>query len=125
MLNVDNTNTYTQKKFLDPLESIVNKFPINNLGVTAEDVEKIFCNIKMIYEAHSSLLSKLEKQDERGSPLLGKVFLEFAPYLKVYKPYCKNYDCSQATLEHLSQNNAFADFLKVRIWKTQQQHIQQ
>eukprot|EP01103_Thecamoeba_quadrilineata_P012927 TRINITY_DN3458_c0_g1_i1.p1 TRINITY_DN3458_c0_g1~~TRINITY_DN3458_c0_g1_i1.p1 ORF type:complete len:790 (+),score=163.65 TRINITY_DN3458_c0_g1_i1:19-2388(+) len=96
------------EKFSEPLNSIMKKFPNNNLGVTTENLKQIFANIEAILEFNTTLLDQLEAEPSQ----VGKIFQSWARAQDLYKEYCSNYNVSITTLEQMKQNAAFEKFIK-------------
>lgn len=65
-------------------------------------IPRIFSNIKSIYQFHNDfLLPQLEKRmaDWDAEPRIGDVMRKFAPFLKLYSEYVKNFDCAMKMIK--------------------------
>jgi hypothetical protein len=62
--------------------------------LTAEKINDIFSNVQLILNLNNNLLSNLKKayQGFEESQMIGKVFVDFAPYLKMYTTYVNNHE---------------------------------
>ncbi|KAK9718392.1 hypothetical protein K7432_005547 [Basidiobolus ranarum] len=104
-----------QKVFLCPLlESLATDDEI----LPRNSITRIFSNILDIVNLNKELLRQLEEElvnpDEETAPKkIAKIFLDIAPFLKMYSMYARNFNNAISTVStHSSQNSAFAKFIK-------------
>lgn len=86
--------------------------------LTLEEISVVFSNILTIYEFNQKLLLSLQERLSRWSPTqkIGDIFIELAPFLRIYTTYCNNYEASTAFVEKLKkQKPAFTNYLTVII----------
>jgi FYVE/RhoGEF/PH domain-containing protein 5/6 len=76
------------------------------------DVNHIFSNVETILLCNETLLNELEKELDMKGSRLGAVFLEMAPYLKLYTTFVNNYQQSTSTLLECQKNPNFSRFLE-------------
>jgi len=81
-----------------------------------EKVNSIFSNIEDILQMNTLLLHDLEERMENwnASRCIGDLFLQMAPFLRIYSAYVSNFDDASSTLEACEKQPGFASFLKVR-----------
>ncbi|KAI9007250.1 Dbl homology domain-containing protein [Gaertneriomyces semiglobifer] len=103
-----------QQTFLDPLMAVV--------GTDAEILPKrviqcIFSELAGIVNVNTELKRQLEDRIENvswdpGHGRVGDIFLNMAPFLKMYSSYVKNFNSALSTVEDLTAKvPAFADFV--------------
>eukprot|EP01103_Thecamoeba_quadrilineata_P014405 TRINITY_DN4295_c0_g1_i2.p1 TRINITY_DN4295_c0_g1~~TRINITY_DN4295_c0_g1_i2.p1 ORF type:complete len:617 (-),score=123.68 TRINITY_DN4295_c0_g1_i2:37-1887(-) len=97
--------------FLNPLK-VISKEP--NSFITPEDVSNLFLNIEQIYNLNSNLLALITERlkDWPICSLMGDIFISMIPMMDIYLEYYLNYGNSIKTLERLSTNEEFKNFLK-------------
>lgn len=84
--------------------------------LTSDEIGVVFSNIVTIYEFNQKLLASLQERILRWSynQKIGDIFLELAPFLRIYTTYCNNYEISTVHVEKLKKTKpAFANFLSV------------
>jgi len=113
----------TEKSYADGLRIMVECFhtPLSALVgtpkevVTAGDLKLLFSNCQLLYNFHRQLLAQLTERlrdYNAGATRIGDVFVEMAPFFKLYQEYVNNYDLAQKHLVELKSKNArFADAL--------------
>jgi hypothetical protein len=83
--------------------------------ISANDIKILFSNCRQLSMFHAQMLEKLSNRlgNYNGTTTrLGDVFVELAPFFKVYQEYVNNYDTAQKHLVELKKNNArFAETL--------------
>lgn len=73
-----------------------------------ETVQHMFSNIKSIYKFHNEfLLPQLEERMNQwdDDPRIGDIMKNFAPFLKMYTEYVKNFDYAMNLINTLQQKN--------------------
>ena len=92
--------------------------PLKDNGILSHSESKtLFSSISLIVNVNGELLTSLEsrnqsKTGDKDHQCIGEVFLEFAPYLKLYTQYSAQYDEALRALETFkSEKPAFASFL--------------
>ncbi|RHZ77063.1 hypothetical protein Glove_186g170 [Diversispora epigaea] len=126
-----------QKLFLNPLiKSLRTENPI----LTKKSIKDLFANILDIINVNSELLKRLEERiagplDEEvedtefefwnpENGCLGDIFLNMAPFFKVYSVYVKNFDSALSVINtQLRDNPQFSSFLKVVMKSGQCKHL--
>jgi len=95
-----------------PLETAAKNGPVI---ISEKSIKKIFSNIENIKEVNKEILKRLE-QGAREWPYwngVGKIFVELAPYLKLYLVYILNFDVALHTLiEKQKMHKQFREFLE-------------
>merc|ERR1712159_270641 len=94
-------NTMVQV-FLQPLrESVLSVQPI----LSQEEIKSIFSTIEVILSLNSKLLSELQKLWKQWpqNQGIGEVFLEMAPYVRLYGQYIDNFEISVTTLSECAR----------------------
>ncbi|CAG8567217.1 544_t:CDS:10 [Cetraspora pellucida] len=116
-----------QRLFLNPLlESLSTKNPI----LTKKTIKNIFANFLDLLNVNTELLKRLEERlsgandvpaDEDGefkfwnpeTGCLGDIFLNMAPFFKMYSIYVKNFNSALSVIDiQLSDNPLFSAFLR-------------
>lgn len=87
------------------------------LNVLFSNIETIYAVNMQFIEDVRSAMSGEEKDSESEGKSLGKIFLDFAPYFKMYTEYVGNHDRATDLLTGIQKNgsrkyNAFKEFLK-------------
>lgn len=79
-------------------------------GVEAHTIKEIFSNITLIQNVNSQLFSDLEARLKSWTTqsTIGDIFMDVAPYFKMYNQYGNNYETSIETLNECMKNTAFA-----------------
>ncbi|CAG8526289.1 21197_t:CDS:2 [Dentiscutata erythropus] len=79
---------------------------------TSEEIASLFGNIEPLLSFHKELLKYLEARYKKWSPTekISDIFLENAPYLKMYSAYLKGFPQAIATMERLNKESK--DFKK-------------
>jgi len=116
----------TEKQYLQSLKVLVKVFKgrldgehakqslISSPSCSKADIATIFAHVDSIISVNSELLSRLDERMANWSnnQLLGDIFEEITPYLKVYIQFVNNYDNVQAVLEKNMKKPAFAHSLE-------------
>jgi len=74
---------------------------------TEQEFDNIFLNLEVILNTNTTILTTLEKEMANYNPwttCLGKVFLQIAPYLRVYTQYVNNVDNAMEVLDYCKKN---------------------
>mmetsp|Transcript_39395 Transcript_39395/g.76540 ORF Transcript_39395/g.76540 Transcript_39395/m.76540 type:complete len:862 (-) Transcript_39395:82-2667(-) len=87
-----------------------------------KEMSTLFGNIETIFQVNTHFLEELKKNndaEDQGTPGkgIGKIFLEFAPYFKMYTDYVGNHDRATELLGKIEKSgsrkfNAFKSFLE-------------
>lgn len=103
----------TEKKYVDILHLIdqVFQFRVDQENrahpmFPPETVQHMFSNIKSIYKFHNDfLLPQLEERMKcwHENPRIGDIMKNFAPFLKMYTEYVKNFDYAMNLINTLQQ----------------------
>ncbi|KAF0527764.1 Dbl-likey domain-containing protein [Gigaspora margarita] len=121
----------TERRYVDGLEKLVNIFllPLREICqktsqkngllsikpiASLEDIAALFGNIEQLLILHKSLLKSLEDRYRTWSPdeKISDIFLQTAPFLKMYIIYLKSFPRAIATMERLNKNSKeFKKFL--------------
>ncbi|CAG8435084.1 2927_t:CDS:2 [Ambispora gerdemannii] len=121
----------TERTYVDSLRKLVNYFLVplkenyqksisKNMILstkpmaTMEDISALFGNVEQILSLHEQLLKQLEERYANWSPieLISGIFLQIAPYLKMYTTYLKSFPQAIATMERLKkESQSFKKFL--------------
>ncbi len=83
--------------------------------MTAEDIATIFSNAANLLNFHKTVFRQFLgcfKNFPQQPALIGPVFVDIAPSLKVYSSYVNNYDKAIETLSRCRENPYFASYLK-------------
>ncbi|RIA96501.1 hypothetical protein C1645_384598 [Glomus cerebriforme] len=116
-----------QRLFLDPLtESLSSANPI----LTKKSINEIFANLSDLINVNTELLRRLDEriaitiddkpiedsEDKFWNPedgCLGDIFLDMAPFFKMYSIYVKNFNSALSVINvQLRDNPAFSAFLR-------------
>lgn len=91
-------------------------FPKHNLSVPVPAIEQrliqyIFSNIEQVAQVNQELFealtdAKLAARAKPANALIGKAFLDFAPYVKMYELYCSSYTHATSTIHDLQKNKS-------------------
>lgn len=106
----------TERTYVDALQTVVVLFqvPLRSSGIDVA-TDDIFGNIELIHNLHLELLKTLEARMAEWTPLqvVGDIFVQYAPFFKLYTQYCSGYAGALDTLQALRRSDAaFARFLK-------------
>ncbi|EGG18402.1 pleckstrin domain-containing protein [Cavenderia fasciculata] len=86
-----------------------------NWGITENQIHAIFSHIESIYNLSSMLFDRIETRYKESSENIGDIFIDMAPFFKVYKSFSENYPTSIETLKNLKQSNTHvSNWLKQR-----------
>ena len=83
--------------------------------LTDEEAYNLFSNIELIQGINSKLCEEIKKTYEswsRQEGCIGKTFIDFAHYFRLYQDYCNNTNVSQQTREKLMSSRKHKDFRK-------------
>eukprot|EP00727_Mastigamoeba_balamuthi_P000905 m51a1_g10811 putative pleckstrin domain-containing protein (629) ;mRNA; r:23957-28159 len=97
--------------FLLPLKSAANTSePIINI----DRINSIFANVPDVLQINTVLLEGLESRMTNWGPsqLIGDLFLQLTPFLKLYSLYVANFDNSQTVLQQSEKIPQFDQFLQ-------------
>eukprot|EP01104_Vermistella_antarctica_P015615 TRINITY_DN5173_c0_g1_i1.p1 TRINITY_DN5173_c0_g1~~TRINITY_DN5173_c0_g1_i1.p1 ORF type:complete len:438 (-),score=77.43 TRINITY_DN5173_c0_g1_i1:1196-2509(-) len=106
----------TEKSFMKSLSLLKSKFitPLKEYAGTKDeilpkqDIRVMFAHLDSISSCNLVLLQKLETE-----PLIGRIFVDCAPYFRMYKDYVTNFDAAVKARQKHSTNKAFIMFLQV------------
>lgn len=94
----------TERSYVKKLHLLDQVFHLRIVRTNREDqmfpenvIPRMFSNIKSIYQFHNDfLLPQLERRmaEWHAEPRFGDVMRKFAPFLKLYSEYVKNFDCA-------------------------------
>eukprot|EP01100_Stratorugosa_tubuloviscum_P012889 TRINITY_DN625_c0_g1_i1.p1 TRINITY_DN625_c0_g1~~TRINITY_DN625_c0_g1_i1.p1 ORF type:complete len:780 (+),score=334.84 TRINITY_DN625_c0_g1_i1:1-2340(+) len=121
-----------ETRYVANLDTLVDKLFVSfkqlaehsTFGVTNDDVATLFSNAETIRNCNTTLKNQLtdvkykcdskeNSSDKTDSTLsIGNIFLNLAPYLKLYTIYVNNYPSAIQVLEKLKQNSNFISWLK-------------
>ena len=99
--------------YLKPLLLVCEQQP--SLPFQKSEIETIFSNVEILYNLNQNILAQLEKRIEGWSSeetLIGDIFQQFAPYLKMYTQYGLEYQQSLVTFTELKENPKFVELLQ-------------
>ncbi|EFA81992.1 pleckstrin domain-containing protein [Heterostelium album PN500] len=82
--------------------------------LTQDAINTIFSTVNEIYSFNTELLARLRERakDWSSHQKIGDIFVVMAPYLKLYKTYCLNYDNAIECLQKAKKNDKFHLFIK-------------
>eukprot|EP01133_Synstelium_polycarpum_P015862 gene15862-18848_t len=94
--------------------------------LTSDMINTIFSTINEIYSFNTELLSRLRERakDWSSHQKIGDIFLMMAPYLKLYKTYCLNYDAAIECLQVAKKNEKFKMFIRACLEHPENPHKQ-
>ncbi|CAI2161420.1 7628_t:CDS:2 [Funneliformis geosporum] len=105
--------------FLSPLrenyQRSINKILSTKPVATNDEISAIFGNIEQLLTLHEQLLKSLEERNRNWSPTqrISDIFLQTAPYLKMYIIYLKSFPQAITTMERLNKESKdFKKFLQ-------------
>eukprot|EP01119_Soliformovum_irregulare_P019332 TRINITY_DN6092_c0_g1_i2.p1 TRINITY_DN6092_c0_g1~~TRINITY_DN6092_c0_g1_i2.p1 ORF type:complete len:594 (+),score=153.67 TRINITY_DN6092_c0_g1_i2:36-1817(+) len=75
--------------------------------INSQDVFGIFSNVEAVLKCNQVLLKALEEEMQNREKCLGKIFLQMAPFFKIYTQYVNNYDHSVQTLNRCIRSAGF------------------
>ncbi|CAG8671185.1 4036_t:CDS:2, partial [Acaulospora morrowiae] len=90
--------------------------------VTSDEISSIFGNIEMILSLHQQLLKSLEERYSEWNPtsLISDIFLQNAPFLKMYTVYVKNFPRAIELTERLEKGSKeFRKFIQSILGKAE------
>eukprot|EP00003_Mantamonas_plastica_P017024 TRINITY_DN2844_c0_g1_i10.p1 TRINITY_DN2844_c0_g1~~TRINITY_DN2844_c0_g1_i10.p1 ORF type:complete len:1160 (+),score=379.73 TRINITY_DN2844_c0_g1_i10:139-3480(+) len=115
-LMVLNELVETEKTFVNSLTILIQEFliPVREMELlTPGEVSKVFSVVETIAGLNKKLLTDMEEAMKSATPDIGSVFLEMAPFLKVYAQYVNNYTSAMPTLAKLQKTKKkFNKFLE-------------
>lgn len=106
----------TEKSYLASLHVLLDLYlrPLSGSRILSDkEISAVFSNIETILLLNTRLLGDLEVHMKYEAPrqLIGGLFLEFAPYFKMYSNYVKDNETSSRLVAKLLANNKkFSDF---------------
>ncbi|EGG20844.1 pleckstrin domain-containing protein [Cavenderia fasciculata] len=113
----------SEENYMGGIEMIVNVFyqqvVWNNKVsptpyLTQDQINTIFSTVKEIYSFNRELITRLRERSKNWDhrQKIGDIFVTLAPYLKLYKTYCLNYDTAIECLQQAKKNETFKLFIK-------------
>eukprot|EP01102_Stenamoeba_stenopodia_P020878 TRINITY_DN8286_c0_g1_i1.p1 TRINITY_DN8286_c0_g1~~TRINITY_DN8286_c0_g1_i1.p1 ORF type:complete len:670 (+),score=210.29 TRINITY_DN8286_c0_g1_i1:111-2120(+) len=98
--------------FLKPLRECVSNKLVN---ISPTDVQVIFSDLETIMNFNATLYATLSERKKYIAGTIGTIFLQMAPYLKMYTSYVNNYCTALSTLGSCQQSSkSFANWIKER-----------
>jgi len=92
-------------------------FLTGDMLVPPKMMSAIFSNIVQIKAVNDELWKNFEGKEESEIGLnIGKTFIEYADYFKIYTQYCANQPNAERTVELLLQNSQFDSYLEEKRW---------
>lgn len=106
----------TERKYVDDLKLVREIFlrPMRERGLLKDtDIRALFGNLEELISINSVILGELVELMKNWGPktLIGPLFVQTAPFLKSYMPYCSNYQHALQTLNRLRGQERFMQFL--------------
>eukprot|EP01080_Neovahlkampfia_damariscottae_P000170 gene170-4416_t len=103
----------TEKNYLKELEDFKKNYQLPISKGNYENFSKVFVNIESIIKINESLFKQLEANyNGVTKPSIGDIFIRFAPYLKLYTKYCKEYNTITSAFKQLKgENKKFRDLV--------------
>lgn len=116
----------TEKKYLQHLETLIKVYvqPLredrqtlfHSRIVSEEEFHEMFGSVEQLIPLHETFLEKLtarlKLRDSSNDITIGDVFIKFAPFFKIYHPYCNTFEASSKLVgKLLSERSSFAKFL--------------
>eukprot|EP00467_Chlorarachnion_reptans_P001241 CAMPEP_0114513526 /NCGR_PEP_ID=MMETSP0109-20121206/15626_1 /TAXON_ID=29199 /ORGANISM="Chlorarachnion reptans, Strain CCCM449" /LENGTH=977 /DNA_ID=CAMNT_0001693423 /DNA_START=11 /DNA_END=2944 /DNA_ORIENTATION=+ len=107
--------------YIDPLRKMCHEAAQNkkNPPLDQKELSTLFGNIETIFSVNQHFLTELRrnKETEAQGKGIGAIFLEFAPYFKMYTDYVGNHDRATDLLAKIQKNNSrkynpFKNFLE-------------
>ena len=100
----------TEEKYCADLRLLIDNFlkPLTKMAketkplLTQEEITIIFHSVETIYGVDSNLLAELKKEGEHGQ--IGRVFVRFGPFLRIYADYLSKVKVSLHTLRKIEQD---------------------
>ena len=108
----------TEQTYVEALQMLVAFYsrPSQNF-LTHDEASKVFSNIEMILPCQSKFLDDLRTSQSDGR--MGQVFVDFAPYFKMYNTYVANFENSMQMIVKLKKRNAeFVQLLESQAGET-------
>jgi len=117
----------TEKTYVEQLGWLVNEYMVafkklkdESSLVTDIVIKQIFSNVEVIQNLNSNLLDQIQERVtdwNNETSLIGDLFVQWAPYLKMYKEYGSNFDVSTTTATRMCEQrqiNAVLEDVKGR-----------
>ena len=100
----------TEEKYCADLRLLIDNFlkPLTKMAketkplLTQEEITIIFHSVETIYGVDSNLLAELKKEGEHGQ--IGRVFVRFGPFLRIYADYLSKVKVSLHTLRKVERD---------------------
>jgi len=94
----------TENTYVQALEMLVAFFsrPAQNF-LSPDDATTVFSNVEMILPCQAKFLEDLRTAQETSR--IGQVFVDFAPYFKMYNTYVANFEDSMAMIQKLKKKS--------------------
>lgn len=106
----------SEVSYVQSLNTLVDVFivPLQTLGTNDEtrivdqaSISKLFSNVEMITRLNEKLLADLKQRVEQDweakGERIGDLFVQFAPYFKMYTVYTNNYEGANKLLDQLTK----------------------
>eukprot|EP01080_Neovahlkampfia_damariscottae_P009289 gene9289-1377_t len=97
----------TEKEYVNSLDIIMSIYylPLKKKKyLEQEHIDQIFGSLPSIQGLQQNLLTQMDVQMKNYTPLIGKVFVDMALYLKIYPEYINGFDEASALLEELCES---------------------
>lgn len=113
----------TEVSYLKSLETALTVFlrPLEKAGsdpeaavLSKDQITTMFSNLETLYQLNSRFRDTLRKRREEeweANPQMGDLFLDFAPYFKMYTLYINNHEAATKLLSSLAKDAKFSTFM--------------
>eukprot|EP01156_Anaeramoeba_ignava_P010083 Anaeramoba_ignava/a478821_33.p1 GENE.a478821_33~~a478821_33.p1 ORF type:complete len:749 (+),score=244.33 a478821_33:215-2461(+) len=110
----------TEEQYNKDLEVIIENYlkPLKQKSIVNEkDIRAMFSVITEIYGLNQQILQSLKQEypgenDEAGKMNVGKIFMQYVNFLKIYTQYCANHSQSMNIVAKYSKKDSFENFLQ-------------
>jgi hypothetical protein len=97
------------QRFEKPLRAVANDK--SRAILQPAEITALFGNLPSLQTLHSEFVRLLEQNVNQGSENIGRVFLQFVPFLKSYTDYAKQYGSASDLLQKLKKRPVFRNFI--------------
>lgn len=96
-----------------PLADLASDPNLDKPPLTINEIGELFSNLPVIARLHRSFLNDLQEKIKgyTDATCLGSLFLDFAPFFKMYTQYVSNHEASLRLLQKLNKRESFVAFL--------------
>lgn len=114
----------TEESYVRSLETILEVYskPLTKMSeesemiLTSSEIQKVFNNVQVLFTFNSYFLNNLRQREEAfdaRTTRIGDVFLQFAPFFRMYSQYATNFEEVPSYVAELTRSNSrFASFLQ-------------